>query len=144
MKIDGVYNGLRDEEISKACPVIPLSKGYILWHGLLPKWAGKRLDLTFGQLMVMSKAVKSLKENWAERPQTFSEQIPGFEGDNFLKFFNAKESRKAEVSSANMCANARGCAKLASIMANKGQGLMSEQSWEELHSEPSLQMCNGE
>ena len=32
-----------------------------------------------------------------------------------------------------------GLGKLASIMANKGQGLMSEQTWNELHSEPTTE-----
>ena len=32
--------------------------------------------------------------------------------------------------------NARGCAKLASMLANKGEGLMSEKAWNEMHSEP--------
>ena len=32
-----------------------------------------------------------------------------------------------------------GLGKLASIMANKGQGLMSEQAWNELHSEPTTE-----
>lgn len=114
VQIDGVYSGLKDEEILKACPVIGSCD------------EGIKFDI------------------FDDRPTTFSEQIPGFVPEKFLVFFNAKESRKAEVSSSNICANARGCAKLASIMANKGQGLMSEQSWEELHSEPSLQMCNGE
>ena len=38
--------------------------------------------------------------------------------------------------SVNFRGNARGCAKLASIMANKGKGLMSEEAWEEMHAEP--------
>merc|ERR1712079_203751 len=43
--------------------------------------------------------------------------------------------RQAEISSANFQANARGSAKLASIMALKGESLMSETTWVEMHSE---------
>ena len=43
--------------------------------------------------------------------------------------------RQAEISSANFQANARGGAKLASIMALKGESLMSQTTWEEMHSE---------
>ena len=34
--------------------------------------------------------------------------------------------------------NYLGLAKLASIMANKGESLMSNEAWEELHTEPKL------
>ena len=45
-----------------------------------------------------------------------------------------------EMPSANMHANARGLAKLASIMANKGQTLMSEETWSVMHANSKTAM----
>ena len=46
--------------------------------------------------------------------------------------------RQAELSSVNFQANAQGCAKLASMMALKGDKLISQATWEEMHSEPTF------
>ena len=51
---------------------------------------------------------------------------------------------KAEVSSLNIQANARGCAELASVMACKGFPLISYDTWKELHSSPKPGILNSE
>ena len=43
---------------------------------------------------------------------------------------------KSETASAFAKANARSCAKMASILSHKGEGLISEKTWNEMHSEP--------
>ena len=67
-----------------------------------------------------------------ERPKIFGELNSQYIAD----FYKSSDFMKAEVSSAGIQANARGCANLASIMANKGQNLMSRKSWKIMHSEP--------
>merc|ERR1711953_638937 len=56
----------------------------------------------------------------------------------FLQLVNGPAWRKAELSSGNIQGSARGCAKLASKMANKGETLMSDDAWNEMHAEPTL------
>ena len=51
---------------------------------------------------------------------------------------------KAEVSSLNVQANARGCAELASIFACKGFPLISYDTWKEMHSAPKTGVLNSE
>ena len=43
---------------------------------------------------------------------------------------------KSQSSSSFAKGNARGCAKLASILANGGEDLLSQRTWTEMHSEP--------
>ena len=54
--------------------------------------------------------------------------------------YNTVKQRQCENPSAGSYANARGLAKLAAIMANKGSFngklFLSEESWEELHADP--------
>ena len=63
-----------------------------------------------------------------------------FEGKNILYdtpgFSISPDVLKSETTSAFVKANARGCAKLASILANGGGDLISQKSWNEMHSEP--------
>ena len=57
-----------------------------------------------------------------------------------LPYFGQEVVRMCEMPSANMHANARGLAKLASIMANKGQTLMSEETWSVMHANSKTAM----
>jgi hypothetical protein len=65
--------------------------------------------------------------------------------EKFVELFNSDAIRKSELCSAGAQCNARGLAKLAAIMANRGQALekntkslMSESTWKEMHSEPTF------
>ena len=57
-------------------------------------------------------------------------------------FFSKEIIRRGEQPSSNMHATARGMAKVASAMANKGQPppgerrIITEKTWEQMHSEP--------
>ena len=57
--------------------------------------------------------------------------------DELGTIVNSNAWRQAEMPSVNFQANARGSAKLASIMALKGGSLISEATWNEFHSEPT-------
>jgi hypothetical protein len=51
-----------------------------------------------------------------------------------MKFFKSIDYIKLEIPSGNFVASARALGKLGNIMANKGYPLMSEESWENIHS----------
>lgn len=71
----------------------------------------------------------------SDQPAFMTELGTNF-GQDFINAYNSPDMAKAEVPSVSFRANARGLGKLASIMANGGQGLMSEDAWKEMHSEP--------
>ena len=73
---------------------------------------------------------------WSKQPPFFNELKNLGYGQEFFNAFNSADFFKAEHPSSNFRANARGLGKLASIMANKGQHLMPEWAWEEIHAEP--------
>ena len=67
-----------------------------------------------------------------------------FEGNNYLHhmpdFSISSDALKSETTSAFVKANAKGCAKLASILANGGEDLISKKTWNEMHSEPKQEV----
>lgn len=71
--------------------------------------------------------------------------VKEYEGKNFTQdladYVITEDARKSETASAFVKANGRGCAKLASILAQKGTGLMSEKAWTEMHAEPRKEYC---
>ena len=79
---------------------------------------------------------KSITKAWSKQPPFFNELKDLGYGQEFINAFNSADFFKAEHPSSNFRANARGLGKLASIMANKGQHLMPEWAWEEIHAEP--------
>ena len=62
-------------------------------------------------------------------------------GQDFVTIFTTPDFVRAEIPSSNCRANARGMAKLASIMANKGHGLMSEDAWREMHGDANFDLA---
>ena len=92
----------------------------------------------------MLSPYKARKEKQIEDQPPFCAELSGLAlGQEFVNIFNSPDFTPAEISSANTRANARGMAKLASIMANKGQGLMTLDAWNEMHAEPIFSFNNG-
>lgn len=60
-----------------------------------------------------------------------------------LTMLNSDEFRRAELPSFNIQASAKGMAKLAAFMANKGQfqgqTLISQDTWDKMHAEPKIE-----
>ena len=111
-----------------------ITKSFVLIQSMTPEWLGKRINVGFFE--TMKKAFGKTVRELAKQPPFF-EELKGLGiGQKFIDFYNSSDAVKAEVPSVNFRGNARGCAKLASIMANQGQGLMSQQAWDEMHSEP--------
>ena len=76
-------------------------------------------------------------KNGTYKPVPF---VKEFEGKSFLldigDYSTSPDALKSETPSCFAKGNARGCAKLASKLANGGEDLMSEKTWSEMHSEP--------
>ena len=102
--------------------------------------------------MTLFGLVKMIGQKKPEFQKIMEKKKPAFEGvpasfdaSKFAKVFNEEAVRKGEMPSANCHGNARGMAKLAALMANKGQGLsntsgddnksslMSEDTWIKMH-----------
>ena len=133
IQIKGLYLGATQPDNQEPLPQTLMSKAFVLKQSLTPEWTGlKKISITFDQVV---KAARTSK-NFSKMPPSFQElEGKGF-GQEFVNFYNSAQTSKAEISSVNFRGNARGCAKLASIMANKGKGLMSEEAWNEMHAEP--------
>ena len=76
--------------------------------------------------------MKEYMDDMKNQPQ-LSQEFVGVSEDKSIEIFQKDDFLKSECCSVNVVANARGLGKLASIMANKGKGLMSEESWNEVH-----------
>ena len=64
-----------------------------------------------------------------------------------VKYINSKPGMVGETASGFMLASARGLAKLAAYMANRGQldgqVMLSEGCWDEMHAEPTAEVMHG-
>ena len=73
--------------------------------------------------------------------RTLTNRNPDLEGVKEPEDFNTSECRKSEIPSANGNCSARGLAKMAAMMANKGtfngSTFLSQSAWESMHAEPT-------
>ena len=91
-----------------------------LQQGLTPKWFGKKIDINFSSAVKKTLGFIKFQKEIAKQPPFFKELEHLGLGQGFVDWYNSPDAVRAEVSSVNIRGNARGCAKLASIMANKG------------------------
>ena len=113
-----------------------MSSGFMLKQMLTPSWAGKKISKSTMDIIKMGAFFsKEMKEMSNQKSCKEIDEIKSMDGFPILASSTAW--RQAQMSSANFQANARGCAKLASIMAMKGGSLISEATWNEFHSEPT-------
>ena len=110
--VEGSINlGLKDEEQNnQVFPVKIMTEGYILVQSLTPKWAGKKLNFSFWDLINLSKVAKVLAPELAKQKPMFSEMGKNFwEFPNWVKYVNGETvGLKAECPSINIQANAKG------------------------------------
>ena len=86
-------------------------------------------------MQCMSFTVHMIKSG--EKWPTFFKELEGKNFTNDLAdFVVSLDGLKSQTASAFSKASARGCAKLANIFANKGEGFISDKTWNEMHSEP--------
>ena len=119
INIDGILLGLQENEMEKCVPVHAMSAGFIIKQMLTPSWAGRRISQSTGEIIkMMTFYAKTMKEFEDAKNTVETDDIKTLDG--FPALASSALWRKAEFSSANFQANARGCAKLASIMSLKG------------------------
>ena len=110
--VEGSINlGLKDEEQNnQVFPVKIMTEGYVLVQSLTPKWAGKKLNFSFWDLINLSKVAKVLAPELAKQKPMFSEMGENFwEFPKWVKYVNEETiGLKAECSSINIQANAKG------------------------------------
>ena len=161
VEISGIYSGMKEEEFEQVYQVRQMTNGFVLAQSLTPKWAGKKLNITFFELMKMMKSFGEIMKEMEHEAVIASELEGHLDDPKWVDFLQNETGLKAEGCSFNTQANAKGInyqlilnekfhstyrlkstsglGKLASIMANKGQGLMSEKTWDEIHSEPTTE-----
>ena len=128
-----LHCGLTDEELKSTCQQIAHSKSWLIWQTFLPWIFGSKVETNIFQ-MIFDGIPKG------------SQKVPleGLDGrfPNLHKYFQYDAVRKGEIPSTNFNGSARGMARLASAMANKGKDLdgqiiLSEDAWRKLHSDPT-------
>ena len=136
INIDGILLALKETEFERCVPISSMKSSFLIKQLLTPKWAGRRISkgpIDFMRMMIFfSKMLKDFSE---QKNCKETDKIKTMDGFPILA--NTSVWKQAEISSGNFHANARGCAKLASFMALKGDSLISQTSWEEMHSEPT-------
>ena len=119
INIDGILLGLQENEMEKCAPVLAMSAGFMISQMFTPSWAGRRISQSTGEIIkMMTFYTKKMKEFEGCKNSVETDNIKTLDG--FPALASSAPWRKAEFSSANFQANARGCAKLASIMSLKG------------------------
>ena len=110
--VEGSINlGLKDEEqFNQVFAVKIMTEGYVLVQSLTPKWAGKKLNFSFWDLLNLSKVAKVLAPELAKQKPMFSEMGENiWEFPKWVKYVNEETiGLKAECSSINIQANAKG------------------------------------
>jgi len=136
------YIGLKDEDLKRAVPVHNIGIGFVVKESM--KINGQ-VDPNFFQLASMLNLLrKVMKCGSASKLSTKPPPaIAGLTRQNFEGIFNDPTVRKGEMPSANGNCSARGLAKIAAAMANRGQlqsqRILSESAWESLHENPTTE-----
>ena len=105
--------------MEKCVPVHAMSFGFMIEQMFTPSWAGRRISQSTGDMIkMMTFMAKTMKEFESAKNTVETDNIKTLDG--FPALASSAPWRKAEFPSANFQANARGCAKLASIMSLKG------------------------
>ena len=129
-----VVIGLKESELERRSPVsLPSISAWII-ESLKPKFLGRKIERNMWQLMsLVFGMVRSMRD--ASRPagSAFAGQT------TVIDAFNTREVAMGETPSANTHASARGFARLAAMMADKGsfdgKEFIGEEAWEALHAD---------
>lgn len=132
-----VHIGLPENELHKSHDLTAESVVYTCAQSFLPKRMGRTTELSIGDYVKMARTVK-LPKNKPCAPLDIIKQQ--FNLPRLYTSFNDPRMKTGESPSVNGQCSARGLAKVAAVMANKGSlgdfHLMSEASWDSMHAEP--------
>lgn len=130
-----VFVGVSKAAMANYVPVREMSMVFVFCQSIIPDMFGGGVDINFWGFLQMLNLLKNYP----------IPEPPNFVGFDMNKkpgeFFNLDGVRKGETSSGNGNCSARGLAKLAAAMANKGtfQGvaILGKTGWDALHADPT-------
>ena len=135
-KLDDIYCGLDDDKFNRLTKLGANTYGWVATQSMLPYFFGAKVDISILDLYRLSKHMQAIKDKIGpQKPIMKVERDPSLAHT----VYEQKDIRKGEIPSANFHGNAKGLAKLASIMANKGQTIenenriLSKRTWEAMH-----------
>jgi len=135
-----VYVGVDDANVAKYAPVKDIPFSFVLGQSLRPKMFGRAVDMNIFELVGFMNAMRKLIKSDAK--PAFADNDGLKMNDSYPSFFNQEIVRRGETSSANGNCSARGLAKIAAAMANRGtfqgQTVLSQAGWEALHADPTI------
>lgn len=143
-----VFMGISDEKIKKVQTLSALSQNQAMFQAFLPKFLGSQTDYN---ILVFMKLLKSFNKRFVEPDSRgYVPDIPGDPtsiGDpteHFVQFMNSSPWRRSECPHGNVHASARGLARVAGAMANKGvlgdTRILTEAGWNMLHDNSSVEV----
>ena len=139
-----VYLGLPDSLLARVSDLTALSRSSAIFHSILPNTLGGQVDYN---IFVFMKVLKSFDKRFVEPdPRGYVPDTPVdlSSEDSMTEFLNSSVWRQGESPHGNVHASARGLARLAAAMANKGRlggvQIMSEAGWQLLHQGDSVEV----
>ncbi len=127
-----VVIGLQESELERRSPVFVPSILTWLTSSLRPKFLNRKIERNFFQLLGLGLGfVRSARDSSRPAGMAFAGQT------GMIDAFNSREVAMGETPSANTHASARGLARLAAMMADKGsfdgKEFIGERAWEAMH-----------
>jgi hypothetical protein len=119
--------------------------GTILFQSLLPKFMGRKMEPSIVDLVSTFNKFKKIGDR-GEQPEPLNlfKKSGSTIGSEMNRVMNNKEFKMGESPSFGGHCSARCLAKMAACMASKGQmpndagcKIMSEETWEKMHANPS-------
>ena len=141
-----VYLGVPESVLPRVSQLCAMSKHRALFHSILPNALGSEIEYN---VLVFSKLLNSFQKRFLEPdPRGYVPDIPldptGDPVDTMVEFMNSSVWRRSESPHGSVHASARGLARLAAAMANRGRlgsvELMSGGGWDLLHSGDSVEV----
>ena len=99
---------MKEEEFEQVYPVREMTDGFVLAQSLTPKWAGKKLNITFCELMTMMKSLSEIMKEMKKEAVIASELENHLNDPKWVDFLQNETGLKAEGCSFNVQANAKG------------------------------------
>lgn len=139
LEIEDICCGIDDDQFDRLTKLEANTMGWVATQSVLPYFLGSKVHISILDLYRLSKHMQGSREKLG--PQKPS--IANVQKDPSMAHtvYEQKEIRRGEIPSANFQGNARGLAKLASVMANKGQSIegenriLTERTWDVMHEE---------
>ena len=129
------YIGLGYEELSRSVNLSAASTGYILRESMRPKSLGRKIE---SSLLDIRKAFPVLREMRKRNNVPAIEHMIKRDIPSLILAFDFSVMKTGEMPSGNGQCSARGLAKIAAMMANKGEidgiRILSEKTWNSFHS----------